>query len=95
MNPMSFKLYFDREVLDLIDYNNSCCVVTKEKPIKNETKYNLNDIGFIKEISKSLVRYDGGVFAIRFIKSQDLIIFFIQASKSSSVIANGPGNSLK
>lgn len=67
--------YFDREVLDLIDYNNSCCVVTKEKPIKNETKYNLNDIGFIKEISKSLVRYDGGVFAIRFIKSQDLIIF--------------------
>ena len=68
-------VYFDREVLDVIDYNNSCCLVTKEKPKKNETKYNLNEKEFINEISKSLVRFDGSLSGIRFIKSQDLAIF--------------------
>jgi len=68
-------IYFDREILDLVDYNYSCCLVTKGKSKKNETKFNLNDRGFINEISKSLVRFDGSLSGIRFIKNQDLATF--------------------
>jgi len=68
-------VYFDRKVLDLIDYSNSCILVNKKSCKDDETKYSTNKNGFVIEISNSLDNYDGALLGIRFIKKEDVDVF--------------------
>ena len=69
-------VYFDEEILDLlIKTKYSGCVVDKKKCGKEESKYNLNEEGFIKELSKYNKNPMGEALGIDLIRKKDLNIF--------------------
>jgi len=69
-------VYFDAKILDLIlKQVNSGSLVNIKRCGEEEMKYNIDEDGFIKQISKSLYDYQGEALGMNFIKKKDLNIF--------------------
>ena len=66
-------VFFDEKILSiLLKSRYSSYVVTKKKCTNQETRYKLNEKGFIKQISKNLSVHDGESLGVRLIKKSDL-----------------------
>ena len=69
-------VYFDVKILDLILKRvNSCTIVNIKRCGEEESKYAINEDGFIKQISKSLNDHQGEALGITLIRKKDLNIF--------------------
>lgn len=65
--------YFDEKILDkLLKTKFSCCLVNKSKNSRNEFKYDVDEYGLIKKISKSIHDFKGKSLGILFIKKKDV-----------------------
>lgn len=68
-------VYFDERVLPLLFKNRQSCLLVDKKICKKpDSKFNLNNKGFINEISKSLINYVGESIGLRLISKKDLPI---------------------
>ena len=82
---LNSDIYFDEKVLDLMTkQRRSCCLVDTEKTGLKQTKYNLDEDGFIKKMSKALNKYCGEVLGIRLIKKKDLNVIKKELEKVDS-----------
>lgn len=79
---MNGDIYFDDEVLDfIIKSDQSCCLVDNKKCGNEEVKYNLNQHGFVKQLSKSINDPKGEALGINLIKKKDLDYFRSELEK--------------
>ncbi len=69
-------VYFDDEVPRLLlNTEFSCCLVDRKKCGPEEVKYNLNEDGFIHNISKNVERPQGECLGINVVLKKDLNVF--------------------
>jgi len=69
-------VFFEEKVLDLLlSSKESACLVDRKKCGPEEIKYNVNDKGYIKEISKNVPNAEGEAVGINLIKEKDLAKF--------------------
>jgi choline kinase len=69
-------VYFDAEVLKLLlNTDFSCCLVDRKKCGPEEVKYNLNEINFIHNISKTVREAQGECLGVNVILKRDLDVF--------------------
>lgn len=70
---MNGDVFFDKEVISLISASDrSSCLVDNKKCAEEEIKYNLDEEGFIKEISKQVVDAKGEALGINLVKASDI-----------------------
>ena len=69
-------VYFDAKVLDLmVPAAQSACLVNVSKCNSEEVKYDINDDGYIRHISKTVASPCGEALGINLIKKKDLALF--------------------
>jgi L-glutamine-phosphate cytidylyltransferase len=69
-------IYFDAEVLRLLlNTEFSCCLVDRKKCGPEEVKYNLNEDGFIHNVSKNIERPQGECLGINAVLKKDIGVF--------------------
>ncbi|MBW2978210.1 phosphocholine cytidylyltransferase family protein [Candidatus Woesearchaeota archaeon] len=69
-------VYFDKEILKLLlNCEDSCCLVDNKKCGEEEIKYNLNEDGYIKELSKKVKEVKGEALGINIIRKKELELF--------------------
>ncbi len=69
-------VFFDEKVLDLLlNTESSCSLVDQKKCGEEEVKYNLNNKGFVHNISKMVQNAKGECLGINLIRKKDLSLF--------------------